>query len=325
MYPRRDPIGIARYLPSRHFSLLAGALALSAGLIGAAWWTVSSASDESAQLVSANPPSALADQQWRTEFSSSTAMERAASLQMQAQKLIEEASTSKLTDTLGRSILINLAAAQGQGLGPDDMTQGRIVNDALSRVQAISQPKSYYSVADANIVEDSRTSMHDFANTLATVAGHPIYADKYYVVYVVGTAIDTNSDAILKNLPAASAEYRAIAKNIMALPIPRSFAALAVQMANADMNLAVACDLLQQVHADPASGLAGLQEYSNLSDASIPLYSNVSKTLNRFGVTFAKGEPGNGWDTFRAEDERTAAARAKAAADAVQEAQQGSQ
>ena len=145
------------------------------------------------------------------------------------------------------------------------------------------------------------------------------------MVYVVGTAIDTNSDAILKNLPAASAEYRAIAKNIMALPIPRSFAALAVQMANADMNLAVACDLLQQVHADPASGLAGLQEYSNLSDASIPLYSNVSKTLNRFGVTFAKGEPGNGWDTFRAEDERTAAARAKAAADAVQEAQQGSQ
>jgi len=139
-------------MPSRQFLLLAGSLFVSVVLVLVALGIANPAYSGNAKLESDTNTkySDIQENFWKQEFASSTLAQNAADLNAKAQELIRAASTSNLTDTLGRSLLINYSAAQGQGLGGDSMTQDAITQQALAQIQN----------AQTTTVHYTRTVMH---------------------------------------------------------------------------------------------------------------------------------------------------------------------
>jgi len=287
-------------------------------MVCAAWWYVS-ADKNTATLESAKISNlAAVDTAWQQEFSSSTAMDRANALDEQAQKLSDAASTSNLTQTVGRSLVLKLAAAQGQGLGSDQPTQDKIMSGVYAQIQGLSQPHPKYTASDVTTVPDSTATFHAFANGLTTAIVTHKYANNSNVLYVIGSATEQNTTVPFTIMPKVSGDYRGLARDIIALPVPASFAPTAVLLANEYMSIADACDLMEKTISDPATGMAGLQEYSLVAHSNEADLATFAQAIKRAGIAFAKGEPGSQWADYYAMYQSTAAERAAAVQGEIQ-------
>jgi len=284
-------------MPSRQFLLLAGSLFVSVVLVLVALGIANPAYSGNAKLESDTNTkySDIQENFWKQEFASSTLAQNAADLNAKAQELIRAASTSNLTDTLGRSLLINYSAAQGQGLGGDSMTQDAITQQALAQIQNAQTTTVHYTASDIKTSPQTSASLHAYGNALIkTMVAHP-RATFQTTMVAFGTAVDTHGSGTLSQLPLIQKDYEALAKDIANLKTPPVFASLASQLANNYADMGGSALTMQEVLSDPVKGLLGMQDFKILYSTNRQLFVDIGAIFRSQGILFSKDEIGFVW------------------------------
>lgn len=285
---------IRAYLPSARFGVLVGSLILSTVIIAAALAITQPRGI--ARIESAGDGIQAENADWQAAFASSTAFGDAQRLNDQAAQLIQDASTSNMTGTLGRSLLISLAAARGQGMGDDLATQNSVVASAVKQATgSAAQKPDTYTQTDLSVVSDSNSAWHTYGNAVAQAFRDNPSANYNNVMVPVTSAMNANDASPLSQLPAIATAYRALAKEIISIPVPQTFANTQLQLANNNTRMADAIDNLSKIVADPATGLIGLQVYSSAFNKDEQLVIAAAKIMQNGGILFTADEPGHDW------------------------------
>src|SRR3989344_6662168 len=126
-------MGIVSYLPSAQFSLTLTSVLLAGGLIWAADYYTSPAGPPT--IAPVQVPSAITAQglDWKAALANiqgEPTLPTPPSAEVVA-NLLSASETPNVTETIGRTILVNLGEEKAQGLGSDTPTQERIVENAL--------------------------------------------------------------------------------------------------------------------------------------------------------------------------------------------------
>ncbi|MGH7141275.1 MAG: hypothetical protein ACREGH_01410, partial [Minisyncoccia bacterium] len=133
-----------------------------------------------------------------------------------------------------------------------------------------------------------------------------------------GTAVDTQNASSLSNLDTTAAEYRALARAVIAVPVPPLFAVYDLQFANNDLQMAASISDMQQVLNDPMRGLLGLQNFTSLATNNAELFVQIDSMFKTGGIVFASEEPGHAWGSFAAAAASSSAAEQAALSSAAQ-------
>src|SRR5262249_2890777 len=155
-----------RYLPSKQFSLIAVSLFLSAGLVFAADYVTGPSSHNSLFVdMQANAQKPAAAGSWQDALAAGQD-NSGLSLppvpdQNTVDALLQAAQSNNLTQSISRSLLVNLVSAKGQGLGSDIPTQNELVAQALAQVPASADKKTYYA-EDLTLSDNSSASLHAY-------------------------------------------------------------------------------------------------------------------------------------------------------------------
>ncbi len=283
-------------MPSGRFVSLAGALLVSAVLIFAVYSLTQPSHSHKATLEVDASASVADNNSWQQEFASSSIVQNANDLDTQAQQLIQAASTSNLTDSIGRALVINYAAAQGQGLGSDQFTQGKIAQQALSQIQGAQTLAAHYSASDITTVPSSAATLYTYGNALIkTIMAHP-QTSFNSTMTAVGLVADHSNPTTIAKISAIQKEYNALAKDVANLPTPATLVGFAAQLANdyADMGDSVA--VMQGISIDPTKGLLGMQDYNVLYTSNQQLFVNIGAVLRGQGIIFNKNDTGVIWN-----------------------------
>src|SRR3989344_5975800 len=121
----------ASYLPSAHFSTIAGSIMLSGALIlGAHYYTA----PRSLSSLSAPPDTALyTSDEWQKtleQVQTEAAISAPAAPDAAGEsRLREAAKSSNLTDSVARTLFVSVSSAQQEGLGCDIPTQYKHINE----------------------------------------------------------------------------------------------------------------------------------------------------------------------------------------------------
>lgn len=289
----------SKYLPSAQFVVIVASIALSGGLIVAAQYVTQPKT--SSAVITSTPTSqgALADVNWQETLriiqgQSSTPAPTAPDADAVG-ALLSAAQTSNLTNTIGRTLLINLSDAKSQGLGSDIPTQDKIIAQAQAQIDS-SHSTPQYTSADLQISVQTGATLKAYGNSvMATVRAHPI-ANYDNTVLAVGNAVDTGSSDSLWQLPAIQKEYAAMARELAALSVPTTLAPLHLKVVNDLLLVADSYAGMNVVLSDPLRAVAGLQTYQSLTDELGRVFINIAQTFTQNGILFNKDEPGNAWN-----------------------------
>jgi hypothetical protein len=288
---------IGRYAPSGQFALIAVSILLSGGLVYAAERvthpanTASLVADAGTPSDSDNWQAALSQIQAQNASTSFTAPDPQTVGQM-----LQAAQSDNITDSVGKTLLINLSNAKSQGLGNDIPTQDQIVAAAAAQVAA-SKPKTY-TTQNLTVVGDTNASLKAYGNAVIQILiDHPNASEKATLL-AVSTATDKNDASQLKKLPAINAEYKAILAELLTVPTPKTLSPLHVAVINSYSIIVASYPDMQASLSDPLRGIVGLQTYEAQLDILIRLYTNIAQNLNKDGILFTKDEPGSVWQSF---------------------------
>lgn len=287
----------ASYLPSSHFSTLAGSLTLAATLvIGAQYVTHTPQAPPAVATVDQN---AVAGD-WRAALDAVQAqapqLPEAPSADITA-SLLAGAESSNITDTVARSLLVNLSSASSQGLGADAPTQDSIIASAVARLPAAT-PIQTYTSADLTVVADSKDASLAFGNGVMVFFGKHQDATSVAVLGAMSQALDGGSEADLETLAYLKSEYQALAADMVRVPTPRTLVPLYLQSINSMATLASTLVDMQQVLKDPLRGLQGLQQYQLKLGEVGRVLTSIAENLNKNGILFSKDSPGAAWAVF---------------------------
>ncbi len=287
-----------RYLPSAQFSLLAAALIGSVALVYAAdFVTKKSAPSELAVSTTEDSQGAAEDVNWKQALDEVQA-NGGATLpkppdQESVNAMIKAAETKNVTASVGRTLLVQLAAAKAQGMGSDIPTQDSLVAQAISMVP---KPQTkVYTAADITFAPDTKEGTHAYGNLLmATLNAHP-GASMQQTLVVIANAADSGSSVNLKKLLPIEKEYRALLRDLVTIPVPKTMSPLHVQIVN---DIAQISDTFPNIEAmidDPVRGLTGIKRYQSLTSETKRVFINISQSFNKDGILFLSGEPGESW------------------------------
>lgn len=289
------------YLPSAQFAVMAGALLLAGGLVVGAQYITTPKPLGSISATPTNPTGFDADWEQTLEQiqleSGITAP--AAPSQTVVDELLTAAQSSNLTSTIGRTLLVNLSAANAQGLGTDAPTQDSLIEAAAAQVG--TGIKASYTIHSLTVIEQSPETLRAYGNALATVmASHP-GAQAGVVLLAFGEALDYQNAAKLAGVRAGQQAYAALAASVAATPVPETLAPLHLQLANRLANMGDALGEMTQVLDDPLRGLGGLQIFQSSGDEAARLLTTIAQNLNNNGILFSKDEPGSAWGALVAQ------------------------
>jgi hypothetical protein len=289
-----------RYFPSAQFSLLAISLFISVGIVYGAQ-LITRPPQTTAQLDT--PPTkddlttAVQNADWQKNLAEIQAQSGASLPTAPSQTTVnawrQAAQTDNVTQTIGRTLFVDLANAKSQGLGNDAPTQDKIVQQALSMV---SPPQSkLYTQQDLTIASSSKDALHTYGNALMSVLEAHSAASMQQTLVVIATANDNKNTSELNNLVPIEAGYRALAKDIATIPVPQTMAPFQLQVINDFVQIADTFPDMQHFIDDPVLGLEGLKQYQTLTGEAARVLTNIAQELDKDGILFASGEPGAGW------------------------------
>lgn len=288
-----------RYLPSTQFSLIAISLFLSAGLVFAAEHINKppTSSIFSANTTTAgNIPAAAGD--WKASLASvqenSGISLPDAPDQNTVEALLQAAQTNNLTDSVSRSLFVNLVNAKGQGLGSDIPTQDQIITQALSQVPA-SVGTKIYTAEDFTLTDNSPASLRAYGNAVMSV-----FIDnsnnEYAKTLVIIDAVTTKNDgAQLELLKPIQKTYKTIAGELVAVPVPKMLEPFHLQLVNDFENIATTYDKFEALVGDPLNGIAAIQQYRALTQDAGQMFINIAQNFDKNDIIFSKDELGAAW------------------------------
>ncbi|HVV15182.1 MAG TPA: hypothetical protein VHD55_02170 [Candidatus Paceibacterota bacterium] len=289
-----------RYLPSTQFLVIVGSILLSGGLVLAAERFTR---DQyiPGKIMSGVPAQPPADPNWQNTLNSIQGVSQAPDLTPPNPEtvgsLLDAAKSSNLTTTVGRSLLINISAAKSQGLGSDIPTQDQVVAQARAQIES-TQSAPQYKNADLALSAQNAAALKAYGNgVIAVLAAHP-KANYEDTVVAVGKATDSNTASALAALPGIQAEYKAVVRELLALPVPPNMAPLHLKVVNDFSILAASYDDMAQTLSDPLRGVAGLSIYDSTTDEIGRVFINIAQTFSQNGILFTEDEPGSSWSAL---------------------------
>lgn len=290
---------IRNFLPSGRFASLVFSLALAGGLIlAAAHFTAPQATtDES--LATAQTPQI--DKDWQGALyaiqgnNASSSLPAAPSEEAVSQALAA-ARTNNLTETVGRSLLINLSDVKQQGLGGDTVSQDKIVAQAVA--QANAQKHTTYSMSDLTIVADASSTLHTYGNAVMQVLLKHPEANMNTALLAIGNAVDLHDPKPLEKLGPVGQGYTALAREFLLVPTPRSMASFHLLAVNDFFAIAEVIPGLQALTVDPLRGLVAVQQFEGLLSEEGRVFTNMAQVLQKRSILFSNGEPGLAWSAF---------------------------
>lgn len=279
--------------------VMVGAIALSGGLVLAAQ-AVTQPPASSAAL-SAGPMEPAQDSaNWQAALEQVQETEGITAPQAPSVQTVSEltaaAQSQNLTDTVGRTLLVNLSSATAQGLGSDDPTQNQLIAQAASQISASTTPT--YSSDDLSAVPQTTDSLKQWGNdVIRTLNAYPA-ANAQATYTAVGTASDNQDASALKTLPNIADAYRQLAAALASVPVPQTVEPLELELVNDFAQMAQTYPDIEAMFSDPLRSLAGLQEYASLLDEATRVLTSMASALNKDGILFTKDEPGSAWSAF---------------------------
>lgn len=285
------------YLPSPRFSGIVVSIALAGGLIvGAQYLTSPKTASTSVLLTASGAPQT---ENWQASLDAIQAQAPglpAAPDQTAVQAMLTAAQSSNVTNSIARSLFVNLGDAGAQGLGSDLPTQEKLIADATAQVQ--KNVSAAYTASNLTMISQTPTSLHEWGNgVMKTFLGNP-RANNDEALLAIGRATDYGDASALAPLTAIGAAYAALADDLASTPVPSTVAPLYLQLLNNLSKMSVAAGEMKTVVDDPMRGLAGLQLFQTSGAEASRLLTTLAEQLRKSGILFSKDEPGAAWDVF---------------------------
>lgn len=288
---------VARYLPSVQFSLFIVSILIAGGLIAVADKTTQ---PEKSTVTLAALPNPSVQTNWRAALDAIQAQQSsrlpAPPNQTTVEAMRAAAESSNVTDSVAKTLLVNLTTAKAQGLGSDTPTQDQLISEAVSQLQR-AQVNSY-TQKDLAITGDSPTTQRAYGNALALVLiknASNSYAETMIIIDNVATQ---ENPAELKKLAAIEKEYRTLASDLAHVPVPKTLSPFHLQLVNNFSKMADSYRAIALLLTDPLQGLAGIQQYQTLSQETLKVFISIAQALGKNGILFSKDEPGSAWSTL---------------------------
>lgn len=296
---------LSAYLPSSRFASIALSIGLAVLLVIAAEYvTRPYTPPQSALSATQGDDIANIDNgDWRTELdaiAAGTAPLPTPPSEDNVNELLTAAKNGNVTDTVARSLFVNLSAASAQGLGSDIPTQDKIIESA--RAAANAPAKKTFTSKDISSVSDSAKAQKDYGNAVMVVLGHHTGATSQAVLLAVSKATDNNDRSQLDTLKGIQADYQSLVRELAALDVPKTLVPLHVQALN-DLDAAAASlGDLQKLFDDPLLGLQSLQRYQAMLGEVGRVCTSIAQSFSKNGILFSKDEPGVAWSAFISSD-----------------------
>jgi hypothetical protein len=294
-------MNLGHYAPSAQFTTIAISLLLAGGLVYAADRithppVVASAivSDQSAQ------PTDSTD--WEAALYASQAANASSSITAPSTDVVNQflaaAKSSNLTDTVARTIFVNISNAKSQGLGDDVPTQDQIVAAATAQIANVQSGATSYSYADLTIVPSSQVALRTYGNATMRVLNAHSNASEQATLLAIDEIVEGGDQSKAATLTQIGAAYKALATDLATTPVPQTLAPLELQAINNYLSIATSYNSMSAIGPDSVRGLAGLQSYENLMDENARVFTNIAQALQKSGILFTKDEPGSAWSTL---------------------------
>lgn len=287
-------------LPSAQFTVLVSSIALSAGLVLAADYVIKKPTGERAQIQTGESTAANTD--WRAALEE-VQSESGITLppppdQNIFEALLSQAKSENLTDTVGRTLLVSLIAANAQGLGSDIPTQERLAAQAATHLERRSGKSPQYTAGDLTIAADNASTLRAFGNAvMQTLADHSD-ANAGDTLLAIGYATDYNDATYLEKLSVTEQAYRALAEDLLLIPSPQTLSPLYLHIVNNFLRIADTYPDMKTVLTDPLRGLVGVQRFQSLIDETNRVFITIAEQLQRNAILFTKDEPGKTWGSL---------------------------
>ena len=292
-------MNIRHYLPSGQLSSIFLALLSAALLVWGAY--IVTEPPHIAGSLSADTSTDAYPKDWEATLYAIQATEGSSSLPAAPDQTIvaglRQGATSKnVTDTVGRTLLVNLTNAKAQGLGDDVPTQSELISSALRQVSA-SQDK-VYNQSDMLVVADSPKNTHTYGNALAqAILKYPQndYAATMVIIDSATSAQDQNKLAALTDI---QARYKARTAALLLVPVPSTLLPFHLALVNHFEKMTESYEGLRNILSDPLKGLASVQTFKLESEQSWDVFTNIARAFNKGGILFTKDEPGAAWSVL---------------------------
>lgn len=293
-------MSVVSYLPSAQFSLIVGSILISGGLVLAADY-ITDPLAPSTVSTSASAPGGV-DTRWQDTLRAIQEQNPLGNLPpapnpTAVAELLEAAQTSNITNTIARTLLINLSEAKSQGLGSDIPTQEALVASALEQMGQ-GRGEAVYTSADLTLSTETSVAQKTYGNGVMAILNTHTGASYINTILAIGDMTDTGSKAKLADLSAIQTEYRAITRELAVLPVPPTLAPFHLQVINDLAHITDVYEDMKVVLEDPLRGIAGLELYRSLTDELARVFINIAQAFSKNGILFTKEDPGNTWGTL---------------------------
>jgi hypothetical protein len=293
-------MGIRDILPSSRFTTVVGSIALAALLVWGAY-TLTHLPAPQPQTLSVDTQ-LVQDTDWKTaleDIQSQNPSNKAPQPPSpdKVNTLLSAATSDNLTDTVARTLFINLSNAKAQGLGDDIPTQDELIAQAASQIRQKPAAKVYTNV-DIALADNTQGAMKAYGNAfMSAVEAHP-NASYVATVYAIGTTTDNGDPSRLKSLASIGQDYGALAKDISKVAVPSSLLPIHLQILNNMERMAELYPDMQKIYTDPLRALASFQLYDALTQETLRLFINVAQQFSQDGILFSKDDPGHAWSAL---------------------------
>lgn len=213
-------------------------------------------------------------------------------------QFLTAAQSSNLTDTVARTMFVNLSNAKSQGLGDDIPTQDQIVAAAQAQVASVQASVTAYSYADLTIVPASKDSLHAYGNAVMQALSAQPNASEQATLLAIDEIVEGGDTSKASTLATIGAAYKADATALLKVPVPQTIAPLELAAINNLLSTAAAFDSMEAIGSDSVRGLAGLQAYENLMNENANVFISIAQELDKDGILFTKDEPGSAWSVL---------------------------
>jgi type VI protein secretion system component VasA len=290
-----------RYLPSAQFATIALSLVLSAGLVYGAD-LITQPPKPTTAVSTAAPAQPDDSANWEAALYAIQAANASTSLSapnpQTVQQMLAAVQSPNLTDTIGKTILINLSSAESQGMGNDVPTQDQITAAAAAQIKSQQASPSSYTAADLTVVPVSDASLRAYGNgVMQALSAHPD-ASEQATLLSIDYAVEGGDKTQGAKLASIGAAYQAAATDLLAVPVPQTLVPLHLEVVNNLLSISATYADMQTVYSDPIRAMVGLKTYESLMDAGARVFTNIAQELSKDGILFNKDEPGSAWSIF---------------------------
>lgn len=284
-------------LPSAQFMVIVASLLVAGGTVAAAQYYVSARNAAPAALSSAGGDEPQEWEQSLADIQAQSGVDLPDAPDPNAvQDFVAKAQQGdNLTDSVGRGILARVSTAGVQGLGGDIPTQDSIISAASQQINASSNTVTVPAIAQIDATSDT---MRTFGNAVIEALNRHPKASMNDTLGILAKATDTRDPAPLKDLAPIGQEYDAMARDLAAIPAPKTLYPLYQEVVRDYLTIATLYPDMQQAVSDPIRGLVGIQQYEEEMSEIGRVFTNMAQILKNGGILFTKDEPGSAWELF---------------------------